>query len=271
MLANIQVGDEIGISQEIGSFGNDCKTPIPGDWTQAYAGIGGAFTFLFDGVPQHLDVTGAIVRHPRTAIAYNDQYIFFIVVDGRDPGVSVGMTFDELAIFAKDKLGATWGIAQDGGGSSTMVINGQVVNLPSDKCPQSSPPATTGNPPDQDIQRPSLVPTLQQPTIVPTPEIPMVSCERPVSNGMLMVNYEQIQQSQAFAPGSPIVTWNNAAFYLGPGTNYGLIGTVQPGTAGEILPDGNGLDGVMAKGTFWWKVTVGGRTGWVSESDLAAP
>ena len=73
-----------------GSFGDDCKKPLPGDWSQAYAGIGGAFTFLADGVPQHLDVTGAIVRHPRTAIAYNDQYIFFIVVDGRDPGVSVG-------------------------------------------------------------------------------------------------------------------------------------------------------------------------------------
>ena len=42
--------------------------------------------------------------------------------------ISVGMSIHELAVFARDTLGATWGVAQDGGGSSTMVINGQVVN-----------------------------------------------------------------------------------------------------------------------------------------------
>jgi hypothetical protein len=259
LVSSVQVGDEIGISQEIGSFGNDCKTPIPGDWTQAYAGIGGAFTFLTDGTPQHLDVTGAIVRHPRTAIAMNDQYIYFIVVDGRDPGVSVGMTFDELAVFAKEKLDATYGIAQDGGGSSTMVINGQVMNLPSDKCPMSSPNIVIGSPADQDLQ----------PTPKATPDIPMMSCERPVSNGMLMVDYEDMQQSQTFTPGSPVVTTTAAAIYLGPGTNYGQIGTVPAGSPGKVIADANGLDGVQAKGTNWWKVTIGGISGWVSEGDLS--
>jgi exopolysaccharide biosynthesis protein len=264
LVNSVQVGDEIGITQEIGSFGNDCKTPIPGDWTQAYAGIGGAFTFLTDGAPQHLDVTGAIVRHPRTAIAMNDQYIYFIVVDGRDPGVSVGMTFDELAIFAKEKLDASYGIAQDGGGSSTMVINGRVMNLPSDKCPMNSPNIVIGSPIDQDLQQPT-----SNPTPGSTPDIPMMSCERPVSNGMLMVTYEDKQQSQTFAPGSPVVALRPAAVYLGPGTNYGLLATAPAGASGEVLADTNGLDGVQAKGTNWWKVTIGGITGWVSEGDLS--
>jgi len=88
---------------------------------------------------------------------------------------------------------------------------------------------------------------------------------------MMMVNYVPMEQSQAFAPGTPIVTRNPAAFYLGPGTNYGLVGTAPAGTAGEIIPDGNGLDGVLAKGTYWWKVTTGGLTGWVSENDLSVP
>jgi hypothetical protein len=64
----------------------------------------------------------------RTAVAYNDQYIFFIVVDGRDDDHSKGMTIRQLAEFSKNTLGASYGIAQDGGGSSTMVVSGQVVN-----------------------------------------------------------------------------------------------------------------------------------------------
>ena len=261
LLANVHVGDVIGITQEIGSFINDCKTPLPGDWSQVYAAIGGAFTFLVDGQPQHHDAEGAIVRHPRTAIAMNDQYIFFIVVDGRDQGVSVGMTFDELAIFAQEKLGATWGIAQDGGGSSTMVINGQVMNQPSDKCPVTSPYAV-GNPPDQD---------LVQPTPSATSAVPLVSCERPVSNGMLMVDYQPVELSQAFTPGSLVETRFPTQVYLGPGTNYGVIETVPAGTSGEVLSDPHGLDGVKAKGMYWWKVTLPGATGWVAEEYLVAP
>jgi hypothetical protein len=41
---------------------------------------------------------------------------------------SEGMTIPELARSAKNTLGASWGISQDGGGSSTMVVNGQVMN-----------------------------------------------------------------------------------------------------------------------------------------------
>ena len=37
------------------------------------------------------------VRHPRTALGWNDAFFFFVVVDGRRENVSVGMTFAELA------------------------------------------------------------------------------------------------------------------------------------------------------------------------------
>lgn len=260
LIANVQIGDEIGITQQIGSFGGDCKTPIPGDWTQVYSAIGGAFTFLRDGEPQHMSEIGAVVRHPRTAIAMNDQYIYFIVVDGRSQA-SVGMTFDELASFSIDMLQATWGIAQDGGGSSTMVINGQVVNTPSDKCPVNSPNVVSGNPADQDLQ----------PTPGATAAADLRSCERPVSNGMMIVDYEPMGQSTAFTPGSQVVTRYETPVYLGPGTNYGLIGTLPGGEMAVVNHDQNGLDGVEAKGTFWWEVTAGGTTGWVAESDISAP
>ncbi len=62
----------------------------------------------------------------------NEDFIYFVVVDGRQPDYSVGMTTEELGEFCRDTLGATWGINQDGGGSSAMWANGEIVNWPSD-------------------------------------------------------------------------------------------------------------------------------------------
>ena len=74
---------------------------------------------------------GLIIDDPRTAIGYNASYVFFLVVDGRS-AQSIGMTTDDMGAFFRDTLGATDAVNQDGGGSSTMVVNGTVVNDPSD-------------------------------------------------------------------------------------------------------------------------------------------
>jgi len=72
-------------------------------------------------------------RHPRTAIGFSadSTRLFFVTVDGRQPGYSVGMSLFELAEYMRE-----WGIYQavnlDGGGSTTMVVRGRVVNRPSD-------------------------------------------------------------------------------------------------------------------------------------------
>jgi len=131
MLGNVGLGAEIGISQEIKSYTQGtCSIVGSLDWTKSYGAVSGNWVFLEDGVIQYgIDSSGA--RHPRTAIALNDSYIFFIVCDGRS-AQSIGMTIDELAEFCKNTLGATWGLNQDGGGSSTMVVNGAVKNVPSD-------------------------------------------------------------------------------------------------------------------------------------------
>jgi hypothetical protein len=71
-------------------------------------------------------------RHPRTAIAsLPDNKALLVVVDGRQPALSVGMSLDELARLMIE-LGAVDAINLDGGGSSTMAIDGKVVNHPSD-------------------------------------------------------------------------------------------------------------------------------------------
>ena len=68
---------------------------------------------------------------PRTAIGVIDEnHLVFVVVDGRQSGYSAGVTLTELADIMID-LGATTAYNLDGGGSSTMYFNGEVINSPS--------------------------------------------------------------------------------------------------------------------------------------------
>ncbi len=72
-------------------------------------------------------------RHPRTAVAkLKDGKFLMMTVDGRRPGVSVGMSLQELAEYLFS-LGAMDAMNLDGGGSTTMYLDGKVVNTPSDK------------------------------------------------------------------------------------------------------------------------------------------
>lgn len=68
---------------------------------------------------------------PRTAIGViDDNHLVLVVVDGRDSGYSVGATMTELATLMQG-LGAVTAYNLDGGGSSTMFFDGDVVNQPS--------------------------------------------------------------------------------------------------------------------------------------------
>jgi exopolysaccharide biosynthesis protein len=72
-------------------------------------------------------------RHPRTAIArLKDGRVLLATVDGRQPGASAGMSLRELADLLLE-FGASEAINLDGGGSTTMVVNGKLVNVPSDQ------------------------------------------------------------------------------------------------------------------------------------------
>ncbi len=70
-------------------------------------------------------------RHPRTMVGVDRMgFIWLAVVDGRQQ-TSVGMSFAELQRLA-DRLELTDALNLDGGGSSTMVVRGKIVNRPSD-------------------------------------------------------------------------------------------------------------------------------------------
>ena len=75
---------------------------------------------------------------PRTAIGLNKngRYLILIVVDGRQPFYSDGATFTKLAELLLSQ-GASVAMSLDGGGSSTLVIEGQngepvILNSPID-------------------------------------------------------------------------------------------------------------------------------------------
>jgi exopolysaccharide biosynthesis protein len=68
---------------------------------------------------------------PRTAIGVvEDDHLLVVVVDGRSAGYSAGASMTELATLMKG-LGAVTAYNLDGGGSSTLYFDGEVVNRPS--------------------------------------------------------------------------------------------------------------------------------------------
>lgn len=90
---------------------------------------------VVDGIDQ-VEVDTNVGNHsiqgdqPRTAVGViGTNHLILVVVDGRSPGYSAGVTMPELARIMQD-LGATTAYNLDGGGSATMVFGGKLVNNP---------------------------------------------------------------------------------------------------------------------------------------------
>lgn len=74
----------------------------------------------------------SVTRHPRTGVGFSrdSSRLILITIDGRQESSS-GVSLTEFAGLMRT-LGVYEGLNLDGGGSTTMVINGIVVNHPSD-------------------------------------------------------------------------------------------------------------------------------------------
>lgn len=90
--------------------------------------IGGSTQFIKNGVVN----SNWEERHPRTAVGFSadTSNAYFVVVDGRQSR-SAGMMLSELGDFMV-MIGIDHAINLDGGGSSAMIIQDDVVNNPSD-------------------------------------------------------------------------------------------------------------------------------------------
>ena len=121
--ADIHPGDKLKIS-----------TDTSPDVQRAVYAVGGRPVLMEHGRSLNFpaDKTAKKNLAPRTAIGWNKKYFYFMVVDGRQKDLSMGMTFGEMAEFMK-QLGCTDALNLDGGGSTTFWLDGKVLNSPSDK------------------------------------------------------------------------------------------------------------------------------------------
>lgn len=70
-----------------------------------------------------------MASNPRTAIGVVDELHYLLVVSDGRTSVSEGLSLYELAEFMQS-MNCTIAYNLDGGGSSTMVFNGEVINNP---------------------------------------------------------------------------------------------------------------------------------------------
>jgi hypothetical protein len=135
-----QLGAKINVSTNVLANGKPLSLAAP------LGVINGGPRLLRDGIP---DITAeaegfdwpedpgfyyrfGIRRNPRTLAGItSDGKLLFVTVDGRQPGYSAGASFKESAKIMQS-LGALNAVNLDGGGSTTIVVNGKLLNRPSD-------------------------------------------------------------------------------------------------------------------------------------------
>ena len=77
------------------------------------------------------EFSSMLERHPRSAFGWNKKAFFLVEVDGRQPGLSVGMTLEELGECLAS-LGCDEAVNLDGGGSATLWLGGRIRDSPCD-------------------------------------------------------------------------------------------------------------------------------------------
>ena len=126
-LARIKKGDRVAVNQTLGSRKAD----------EARLVVGAGPLLLENGQvnvrirEEAIAPDIAFGRAPRTGAGVTaDGTVLLMVVDGRSQ-YSAGMTLKEFAQYLK-RFGAVSAVNFDGGGSSEMVLDGRIMNRPSD-------------------------------------------------------------------------------------------------------------------------------------------
>ena len=123
---NVKIGDKISIGENFGPELDSAST-IVGAGPELLRNGQLHVTAVQEQFPSDI----AKGRAPRTALGIKaDGKIILMVIDGRQSH-SIGTTLTETAQLLQ-KFGAVNGFNLDGGGSSEMVLQGQILNSPSD-------------------------------------------------------------------------------------------------------------------------------------------
>ena len=92
----------------------------------------------FSATATQFDSDITVGRHPRAALGLSDDHVIALACDGRRSGVDAGLTMTELAAVLAD-LGARDAVNLDGGGSTTLVHKGHLLNRPYSEQDQPAP------------------------------------------------------------------------------------------------------------------------------------
>ncbi|RAP78513.1 phosphodiester glycosidase family protein [Paenibacillus montanisoli] len=131
----------VGLNDKLKLIGGKYRSKAHLDREKPRFGASFVPVLLQGGVPQPIPDRWRLspLRAPRTVIAnYKDNQLLFLVIDGRNENGSSGATLMEAQLLLQ-RYGAVDGYNLDGGGSSTLVFNGRVVNHPSDGKPRPVP------------------------------------------------------------------------------------------------------------------------------------
>jgi hypothetical protein len=118
-----------------------------GDLVQAGPLLVAAGAVVFDPEADHEGFTAGAAqfdsditqdRHPRAALGLGDDALIAVACDGRRSDVDAGLSMLELARVMVD-LGAQRAINLDGGGSTTLVHRGHLLNRPYSNQDQPAP------------------------------------------------------------------------------------------------------------------------------------
>ncbi|RYY21300.1 MAG: phosphodiester glycosidase family protein [Chitinophagaceae bacterium] len=117
----------------------DLKTFDKWRWWKMETAIGGGPVLIqnskvrITNKEEQMFVNGENDRHPRTAMGYTKNgNLIILLIQGRFPGEAEGATLREEAEILLN-LGCVEALNLDGGGSSSMLINGRQTIRPSDK------------------------------------------------------------------------------------------------------------------------------------------
>ncbi|WP_251424471.1 phosphodiester glycosidase family protein [Veillonella agrestimuris] len=134
------IGKDVGPDEDVDFIGfSKSGNLIAGNYDKtelsdmnAVEGITFGPPLIVDGQKMITDGDGGWGVGPRTAIGQRkDGTVLFLVIDGRQPGYSIGATLRDVQDVLYEK-GAYIAANLDGGSSSTLYLNGKVVNKPAD-------------------------------------------------------------------------------------------------------------------------------------------
>jgi exopolysaccharide biosynthesis protein len=151
LAAHAVVGQRLAVSERVTTTagrnipltpGLNIASAAPNLVTDGRTAIDAVAQGVIDPADLSFNYAWAEIRQPRTIAGIDKSgRLILVTVDGRQPGVSEGLTLTEEANLM-EALGAQSAMNLDGGGSTAMAVNGTLVNHTSD---------ATGERPDGDF------------------------------------------------------------------------------------------------------------------------